>query len=161
VADRRPVAETAHQKEHPLPAYSGPTGVATTTFRAALCPWSDVRQVGASGVLHWITHAEAIVTLAELGHEDVARHAYAALGRNINRPVSDAGGPAPRREPLDWLGPAYWESASPRQAMGGTWLGGHAFKLPYSLFRLLRRVEDEPLRTAAVVRASELLIPFA
>lgn len=157
----RPVAETPYQREHPLPAYTATAEIAATTFRAVLCPWDDVRQVGASGVLHWITHADAVATLADLGYEGVARHAYAALERNINRPIGPAGSRAPRREPIDWRGPEYWESGAPKRAMGGSWLAGHSFKLPYSVFRLLRRVEDPVLREAALVRSTELLIPFA
>jgi hypothetical protein len=62
---------------------------------------------------------------------------------------------------VDWLASGWWESDAPRRAFHGTWLGGHSFKLPYSAFRLLRRVEDPALREAALVRATELLIPFA
>ena len=157
----RPVAETPFQREQPLPPFGGSADVAEAAFRAALRPWDDVRQVGASGVLHWITHAEALTTLAELGYEDVARHGYEALRRSIHRPAGPAGSRAPRREPIDWRAPADWESAAPKRAFNGTWLAGHAFKLPYSAFRLLRRVEDPVLREAALVRSTELLIPFA
>jgi hypothetical protein len=160
VADRRPVAETDYQREHPLPAEAGAADLAALTFRAALRPWDDVRRIGASGVLHWITHADAVLTLAELGYADVASHACTALRLHVNQPVIAENGRAPARERVDWLAPDYWESAAPREAFGGTWLAGHAFKLPASAFRLARRVDDPELRQAALLRASELLIPF-
>jgi hypothetical protein len=121
-----------------------------------------VRLVGASGVLHWITHAEALVTLEELGYKDVARHGYAAQQLNVHlRPIHDAGGSPPECPPLDWLAAPYWESEAPRRLFHDSWLGGHAFKLPHSVFRLARRVADEDLRRAALRRAALLLAPFA
>ena len=143
-----------------MPAYGGPAGLAVATLRAMLRPWDHVREVGASGVLHWVTHAEALVTLEDLGYPEVARHGHAAHQMNVHRPVEDRGGSPPDRPPVDWLGPAFWESDRPRRALRGSWLFGHSFKLPYSLFRLLRHVEDEALRTAALARAPLLTAPF-
>jgi hypothetical protein len=160
-ANRAPVRPSAWAREHPLPALGGPEDVATATLRATLRPWSHLAGVGTSGVIHWVTHAEALVSLEELGHRDVARRAYEAHALHLNPgPVEDTGRPPPAREPLDWLAPAYWEGDAPRRAMGGTWLAGHSFKLPYSLFRLLRSVDDPALREAALRRASLLLVPF-
>jgi hypothetical protein len=159
-ADRRPVAETEFQRVHPLPPYAGSADLAEATFRAALRPWDDVRRIGASGVLHWITHAEAIVTLEELGHADVARHAWEAHRRHVHRLVEVQGDARPARERIDWRATAYWASDRPRETFNGTWLAGHVFKLPYSAFRLARHVEDESLRDAGLVRAAELVLPF-
>jgi len=36
----------------------------------------------------------------------------------------------------------YWESGLPRRPRHQTWLNGHTLKLPYSLFRLARHIED-------------------
>jgi hypothetical protein len=119
-----------------------------------------VREVGASGVLHWVTHAEALVTLEELGYREVARRGYAAHQMAVNRPFEKDGEQAPDRAPIDWLGPTYWESDAPRRLFQGSWLAGHAFKLPHSVFRLLWRVKDEDLRQAALTRAALLLSPF-
>jgi hypothetical protein len=119
-----------------------------------------VREVGASGVLHWVTHAEALVTLEELGYADLSRKGYAAHQMNVHRPVADGDGRAPERPPVDWLRPEYWESDAPRRPFQRSWLGGHMFKLPHSLFRLLRLVDDPDLRAAALARATLLPVPF-
>ena len=140
--------------------FEGPDDVALRTLRATLRPWSHVRLVGASGVIHWVTHAEALVTLEELGHADTARRGYAALETHIHRPVADDGDPPPVRPPRDWLGPDFWEGDLPRRAFGGSWLAGHSFKLPHSLFRLLRRVQEPDLRRDALARAALLTVPF-
>jgi hypothetical protein len=108
-----------------------------------------------------VTHAEALVTLDELGHGAVSRLGYPAHRLHINRPVEGDPRPEPDRAPVDWLGPGYWESDAPRLLLDGSWLFGHAFKLPYSLFRLLRRVDDPALRAACLDRATRLPVPFA
>jgi hypothetical protein len=161
VAAYRPARPSEHQRANPLPPYGSKEGLATYTLRAILRPWDHVRDVGASGVLHWVTFAEALTTLEELGHEDVARRGHAAHQMQVNRPVERRGDRPPSRpEPLDWLSASFWESDVPRRAFDGSWLAGHSFKLPYSLFRLLRLVDDEELRTAALARASVLPMPF-
>jgi len=160
VATQPPVRASRHALEHPMPPYRGPEDIAAVTLRATLRPWSHLRAVGTSGVLHWVTHAEALITLEELGHGEVARRGYEAHQIAVNRPVEDDGTPAPDRLPVDWLGPAYWESDAPRRVLDGSWLFGHSFKLPYSLFRMLRRTEDPAFRSACVARAARLSIPF-
>lgn len=159
-ARRRPEPETPYNLEHPLPSYGSLNDVATITLQATLRPWGDVMRVGSSGVIHWITHADAVVTLADLGYTDLARRGYAAQRLHINQAVSGADRPEPDRKALDWLGPEYWESATPQKLFSGTWLAGHAFKLPYSLFRMLRRTDDQKLNDACLVRASRLQVPF-
>ena len=152
--------KTPHNLEHPSPPYRSAEDIAVATLRATLCPWSHVMRVGAGNVVHWITHAEALVTLEELGHGEVARRGHAAHQLYISRPVAEDGAPAPERAPVDWLGPAYWESDAPREVQGGSWFFGHSFKLPYSLFRLLRCPDDRSLRSACLARAAKFSIPF-
>jgi hypothetical protein len=159
-ASSRPVSETAHNREHPLPAYGSAKDVAEITLRQVLGPWNHVRATGASGVVHWVTHAEALITLEDLGHGATARKGYDAHRLHINFRPADAGGREPDRVPFDWLGPVYWESDSPHRLFGGTWLFGHAFKLPHSLFTVLKRVDDAELRKAVLARATKLTIPF-
>jgi hypothetical protein len=160
VARRRPDPDTPYNQEHPLPPYRSASDIATVTLQATLRPWGDVSRVGASGVIHWITHADAVVTLADLGYGDLARRGYAAQRLHINQAVSGADRPEPERKAVDWLGAEYWESDGPKKLFSDTWLAGHAFKLPYSLFRMLRRTEDPKLREACLVRASRLQVPF-
>ena len=95
VAAYQPVRTPPRLLERPVPPCESPEALAVATFRAVLRPWDHVRLVGASGVLHWITHAEALVTLEELGYKDVARHGYAAQQLNVHlREVRDEGGQA-------------------------------------------------------------------
>jgi len=44
----------------------GIADLAQATLRAIQRPWSHLREVGMSGVLHWVTHAEALLTLEDL-----------------------------------------------------------------------------------------------
>jgi hypothetical protein len=140
--------------------YGDAGDLAAAALRATLRPWGHVMRVGASGVLHWVTHAEALVTLEELGHGEVARRGHAAHQLQINRPVVEGGAGEPERAPIDWLGPGYWESDAPRRPLDDSWLFGHSFKLPYSLFRMLRRIDGPALRSASLARAARLSIPF-
>jgi hypothetical protein len=160
VASYQPVKPSRWARENPAPPYADAADLATRTFRATLRPWDHVREVGASGVLHWVTHAEALVTLEDLEYADLSRKGYAAHQMNVHRPVQGSEGRAPERPPVDWLRPDYWESDAPRRLLSGSWLGGHAFKLPHSLFRLLRRVDDPALRASALHRATLLPVPF-
>lgn len=159
-ARSRLIGESEYNIEHPLPAYGGARDLAEATFRAILRPWDHVRAIGASGVIHWVTHAEALVTLEDLGYADTARRGYAAHRLHINGREVEDGGCEPQRDLPDWLGPGYWESDAPKKLFGGSYLAGHAFKLPHSLFRLLRRTDDQMLRNAAMTRAFKLTIPF-
>ena len=152
--------ETPFNRDHPLPPYGSANDIAKTTLEATLRPWGDALRIGASGVVHWITHADAVVTLADLGHEELARRGHAALRLHVNQEVTAGARPEPERAAIDWLAPAYWESDAPHRLFQNTWLAGHAFKLPYSLFRLLRRTDDAKLREACLLRASRLQIPF-
>jgi hypothetical protein len=147
-------------EEHPMAPYRAPADLAQATLRAIQRPWSHLREVGTSGVLHWVTHAEALLTLEDLGYRDVARRGWAAQQLHVNRPVEDGGDRPPDRPAIEWLRPPYWESDAPRCLFQNSWLAGHSFKLPYSLFRLLRRVDDPAIRSAALHRASLLYVPF-
>jgi hypothetical protein len=159
-ASRRAEAPSDWARAHPLAPCESPSELAAETLRATLRPWSHVREVGASGVLHWVTHAEALVALEDLGYGDLARRGYAAHRQHVHRPVAERPDEPPRRPPFDWRAAAYWESDRPRRLFQGSWLGGHAFKLPHSLFRLLALVEDPALGVAGLERAAQLQIPF-
>lgn len=160
VARRRPDPDTVFNRENPLPPYESTKDIASVTLKATLRPWGDVARVGASGVIHWITHADAVVTLADLGYGDLAKRGYAAQRLHINQAVTGGDRREPDRTAVDWLAPAYWESETPRKLFGDSWLAGHAFKLPYSLFRMLRLADDQELKNASLLRATRLQVPF-
>jgi len=88
VARRGPDRDTPYNLEHPLPPFESPQDIATITLRATLRPWGDVARIGTSGVLHWITHADAVLTLSELGYADLAQRGHAALRLHINQEVT-------------------------------------------------------------------------
>jgi len=160
VARRAPEPDTAHNREHPLPPYASSRDIAHATLRATLRPWGDVRRVGASGVIHWITHADAVITLSDLGHDDLARRRHAAQRLHVNQAVTGDDLGEPDRAPIEWRAAEYWESERPRRLFQDSWLAGHAFKLPYSLFRLLRRCDDDALARKSLLRATHLQVPF-
>jgi len=53
-----------------------------------------------------------------------------------------------------------YAGVGPRRAVDGSWPFGYSFKLPYRLFRLLRRLDGPALRDASLARAATLSIPF-
>lgn len=151
---------SAYHLEHPLPPYENADAIRRVTLEALLRPWRHVESEGAGVVVHWVTHADALVTLHELGYDEVARLGHAAHQQFINRPVGPDDLAEPEAEPVAWLQPGYWESDAPRTPQKNTWFFGHSFKLPYSLFRLLEGTTDGTLGVRALVRASKLHIPF-
>jgi hypothetical protein len=154
------IPATAYQRENPLPPYESDRDLARRTLDALLLPWGQVQAVGAGVVVHWITHADALITLAELGHEDVARRGHEAHLQYVNSEVSTTSDDEPARSAIDWRRASYWESDAPRLPQKGTWFFGHSFKLPYSLFRLVRKAEPTRVADACLARASKLSIPF-
>lgn len=95
------------------------------------------------GAIHWVTQADALVTLSECGYSDVARLGYAAHQTFINHPVLEQEAAASALEPAAtrWLEAGYWESDEPRRPRSQSWLNG-TLKLPFSLFRLAKRLEE-------------------
>jgi len=160
VGSQRPWRPTPFQEQNPMAPYEGADDLAAVTLRAMLRPWSAVLDLGSGNVVHWVTHADALITLEELGWQDVSRKGYTAHQLYVNRPVWDDGRSAGDVEPIDWLSADYWESDAPRRLQNGSWFFGHAFKFPYSLLRLLRRVDDPELERACLERATLLLKSF-
>jgi hypothetical protein len=85
---------------------------------------------------HVVTHADALLTLSECGYPDLARLGYAAHERH----VCVREGEAAARE-VRWTEASHWDSDAARRPRG-SWSVGHAFKFPYSLLRLARRLGD-------------------
>jgi len=116
-------------------------------------------QQGVVGAVHWVTQADAIVTLSECGHPEVARLGYAAHQAFINHPVieqSSASEASDTTSASRWLAADYWESEAPRRPLRASWLNGHTLKLPFSLFRLAKRLEG-PLVQRGLDRAPWLI----
>ncbi|MGE0190850.1 MAG: hypothetical protein AB7T63_02305 [Planctomycetota bacterium] len=147
-------------REHPLAPYANADAIRQVTLAALLRPWRHIRSEGAGVVVHWVTHGEALVTLHEMGYDQVARLGHPAHQQFLNRPVGPDDLEEPEGEPIAWLQPGYWESDAPRTPQKGTWFFGHSFKLPFSLFRLLAGTTDGALGTRALVRAAQLHVPF-
>ena len=155
-----PWKPTAYQHENPLPAYRDSDDLAKVTLNAMLRPWSAVLDQGSGNVVHWVTFANALITLDELGLDELARRGHVAHQLYINRPVWDDGRAAEKRPAVNWLSAEYWESNAPKRLQGNTWFFGHSFKFPHSLLRLLRRVDDPDLDSACFQRAAQLLASF-
>ena len=154
------VEETPWQRTHEVPPFADAGELTTATLDGLLRPWEEVSELGAGQVVHWVTHADAVLTLGELGHESIARAAYGPHQRYLHHARGGGTGDGPAVETVDWLGPTYWESDAPRTPQKGTWFFGHSFKLPYSLLRLLRDERDAERRAACLHRASQLHVPF-
>ncbi len=151
-----------HHRSYPMTPYREVDDIVAATLDAVLRPWSHFVKgtpTSAGNVVHWVTHADALVTLRELGHVELAEKAGAAHQQYINHPIESAEPGDPPAPPAltDWRAPAYWVSDDPRVIQKGSWFFGHSFKLPYSLLRLLGRVDDPERRAEVLERA--ILLP--
>ena len=108
-----------------------------------------------SRVLHWVTHADALLTLSELGYDEVARLGHKAHQQAINHPGDAAIPPGvDGSKGSQWFKSGHWESDRPRD---GFWAAGHSFKFPYSILRLARWLQDPDPRMNGLERVSWLL----
>lgn len=155
-----PVEVSAYDQEHPLPPYQGEEDIAEAAADALLrlrSHFVEGTETSVANAVHWITHADALITLHELGYGEVARRGYRAHQQHINHPVREADGraSAPPDAPgiPGLLAAEYWESGAPKDTQGDNWFYGHSFKFPYSLFRVLGRVDDPAKRALCLDRA--------
>lgn len=142
-----PVEDPRYNREHPMAPYRDDQDVISRTFaamaRARVEFERGSRRSGAAPI-HWMTHTDAILTLAECGYPEAARRGYDSLQQHINRPVTAADAPPEPRfrpEQIPWLTSQYWQSDEARNPQG-FWSAGHVFKFPFSLFRLASRMQD-------------------
>jgi hypothetical protein len=159
VARFRP-EDSDYDRRHPMQPYEGDADLIRATFAALDRPHAHLAARGVVGAIHWVTHADALVTLGECGFADVARLGYRAHQTFINHPVVEqATGAGVAAVPArQWLAAEYWESEAPRRPRAGTWLNGHTLKLPYSLFRLSKRIDGAAPR--GIDRAPWLVAEF-
>ena len=147
-----PVQRSAYDLEHPMAPYRNTRDIVRATSLAILRQSLGMRM---SSVLHWVTHADALVTLTELGYDEVARLGHKAHQQAINHsgavasPSGEDWSTAPR-----WFKAGYWESQEPRD---GFWGGGHSFKFPYSILKLANRLQDPDEKSNGLERVSWLL----
>ncbi|HZL72985.1 MAG TPA: hypothetical protein VFC86_11020 [Planctomycetota bacterium] len=147
-----PVQTSPYDVEHPLAPYRNTQDIVRATSLAILRQPPGMRM---ASVLHWVTHADALVTLSELGYDAVARLGHKAHQQAINHPgavatpTGEDWSTAPR-----WFKSGYWESRAPRD---GFWGAGHAFKFPYSILKLANRLQGPDEKTNGLERVSWLL----
>ena len=142
-----PSPENEYHTAHPLPPYDAEEQIIRLTFecfmrpqRLYFGPYSNV------GIVHYITHADALLELSRLGYQDIARKGYDAHRCHIN--TSGRFTPDERHKPCvpAEYGPMtseYWE-----QEVTGEDIG-HQFKMAESFTRLWNRLEDGDLKVAA------------
>ena len=113
---------------------------------------------GEVGLIHEITHADAVAELWELGHEALAVRGSEPLKIHVNLdpalppPEGDAcADPAP-----EWpLSHRFWENPAVRAKTWG--FRGHTCKFPYSYYRCRNAIRDEELRRKSDERALSVL----
>lgn len=107
---------------------------------------------GFGGLFHIVNHAAALVDLDSLGYADLARAGLAAHRDHVRLwlalPVLDEELGKLKRADADPLGPDYWRTYRNSVQWSG-WLT-HRLKTVYGFYRLLRVVQDEELRRAAL-----------
>ena len=142
-----PSPENEYHTAHPLPPYDAEEQIIRLTFecfmrpqRLYFGPYSNV------GIVHYLTHADALLELSRLGYQDIARRGHDAHRCHIN--TSGQFTPDERHKPCvpaeyDTMTSTYWE-----QEVTGTDIG-HQFKVADSYARLSKRLEDGRLKVAA------------
>jgi hypothetical protein len=149
----RPDAETDFNRAHPIPKWQTPQELT----ESALACFAHTSGHGAVGLIHGVTHADAVAELWDLGYESLAVRGSEALKLHINL----ASGPTPPHAELaePWrespLTHGFWENCAVRNETWG--FRGHTFKFPYSYYRRRGAIRDEGLRKACDERALAVL----
>lgn len=143
VAPRAPEAE--------VPPYESPLEAARVALKLVAEHAHEHRR-GFGGLFHIINHACALIDLEMLGYRDLARAGVAAHRDHVRLwlalPVLDAELGKLQRADADPLSPDYWRKYRSSVQWSG-WLT-HRLKTVYGFYRLLRHVEDDTLRAAAL-----------
>lgn len=149
----RPDADTDFNRAHPIPAWHTPQEL----LEAALSCFANTPGNGPVGLIHGVTHADALAELWELGYESLAVRGSEALKIQINMdPTPPAAGDG-LAEPVPHtpLCHAFWEDRAVRRATWG--FRGHNFKFPYSYYRRRGALCDAELRKQCDDRALSVL----
>jgi hypothetical protein len=145
----RPDAETAYNRAHPIAKWQTPREL----IECALDRFVATPGYGAIGLIHGVTHADALAELWELGYESLAERGSAALKIQINMD------PTPPPEGIDLAQPLsespvlqkFWQNPAVRKHTWG--FRGHNFKFPYSYYRRRGALRDDALRKRCDERA--------
>ncbi len=146
-------ADTEFNRAHPIAKWQTPQELVESTFACFMRPSLG----GPVGLIHGITHADAVAELWELGHESLAARGGEALKVHINLDPSLAQ-PEPalgERVPDSPLSHRFWENPTVRNATWG--FRGHTFKFPYSYYRRRTAIRDAALREQCDARALAVL----
>src|SRR5262245_29793078 len=145
----RPEEDTEFNRAHPIPKWRTPEAM----LEATLASFAGPPGTGAVGLIHNVTHADAVAELWEMGYEALAVRASEALKIQINldpapkQPVAPLAPPS-QESPLSH---PFWENPDVRKQTWG--FRGHNFKFPYSYYRRRGALRDAELRKQCDVRA--------
>lgn len=147
----KPDADTEFNRAHPLPKWQTPQEM----LESALSCFANTSGNGAVGMIHGVTHADAVAELWELGYESLAMRGSEALKIQINLDSTRPG--AGLAEPLadSPLSQRFWENPAIRRETWG--FRGHNFKFPYSYYRRRDALRDEQLRSRCDDRALSVI----
>jgi hypothetical protein len=110
---------------------------------------------GAVGLIHEVTHADALAELWDMGYESLAVRGSVPLFVQVNVDPASAKIDLPAPVPATPLSHRFWEDPAVRK---NTWgFRGHSFKFPYSYYRRRDAIRDEDLRRKCDERALAVL----
>ena len=150
----RPDADTDFNRSHPVPKWQTPQEM----LEFALACFVRNSSAGEVGLIHEITHADAVAELWELGYESLAVRGSEALKIHINLDPAlppPAGVAYADPSPESPLSHAFWENPAVRSKSWG--FRGHNFKFPYSYYRSRTATRDAELRKKSDERALSVL----
>jgi len=133
--------DTDYNRSHPIAKFQTPAELVTSAFSSFAAPVS----LRPSEQIHFVTHADALAELWEMGFESLAIRGSEAMKINVNRIALST----PARRPPDETLPAsplahgYWSDSRVRSGGLGA---GHHLKFPYSYYRRRKQLSDVPLR---------------
>ena len=149
----RPDADTDYNRANPLPKWQTPQELR----ESALACFVRRSGIGEVGLVHQLTHADAVAELWEMGHERLAVRGSAALRIHLN--LDPAPSPPEAGLAKPWpdspLTHALWENPAVRNKTWG--FRGHHFKFPFSYYRHRAALRDAELRRQCDERALSVL----
>jgi hypothetical protein len=140
-------------RAHPLPVAQTPQEMLESAFAC----FERVSSFGAVGMIHAVTHADAVAELWEMGYESLGERGSVSVGIHVNLD------PAPPSPPVVLAAPSpespleqrFWENPAVRKETWG--FRGHTFKFPYSYYRRRGAIRDADLRKRCDERARAVL----